>query len=217
MKFIKKLLLISSTLFLSGCSILFSKDVLEPGFSNGEPEIPKEVSYYEGDSLQIENYSKVVIKAKTSEENPEYELEKVFSTNTSIENCLASTSNEITYTVGNTFSNIAQGKEGLFMGEPSSVGRGKFVLDLSRKIKGVVITAVPRNKMIEVETGYQLSIDKGTSISVNETKYIKLSDDFESTVEETTCSFLIDEQNSNPLTIYSYGGRVVIKDITLLF
>jgi hypothetical protein len=191
---------------------------------------PQEITYYEGDNFQDTDYvNKITIDCT----NNNYVIGKFYS---EIDEVLlamhqrvdteSSTSQieEINVVVSNidSFSYVGEGDGGLLIGHQLEKTNGflSFTLLDAYKAKAVRIHARPRASTYTNYDNNELGLNIDTvALSVNDSDYIKVNNDFNSLSEVTytTCSYKISDDGASIVSISAYNMQAIITAIDIFY
>ncbi len=207
--------LIPLAFFLSGCAFSFSENEHDEGLDDGDIE-EEVVEYYDGygDVFDTEGYNahSIDITTDVTEQGADFTSEnqsEILALFEDDDALLASVTSA---------QYVAEGVGGLKIGHLSTSINGLLDISLASSIAPafVEIYAVPRSISIYSQTGSYDSIDSPVSISLNDSKFVRLDTDFETiaSIEETKCSYELAE-GTNHLQIEVYGQRAILTRIVI--
>lgn len=197
--------------------------IYDPSDSNGS-STPQNISYYAGDTITTGDYAhketidclneNLTTGAYYSESDDVLEAMHQTADEEEIEVPLVASIAQMIY--------VGSGDGGLLIGHPLESHNGilSFVLKEGVLAKAIKIHARPRaNEAINYITSkLELRIDEA-ALSVNDSDYIKLENDFEtlSEVEDTVCSVLLLESGTSTITISCYNMQAIIHTIDIFY
>ena len=214
----KKLLLLASTLLLTGCQVQFIRDSHEPGLDPASSTYARNHSFFAGDSFNKSGLTAHEVTFTVGENEVEFSEENQTSfIDYCVDNDHVITGVESLKDVS-TFYNSEEVDaldSGIKMGYPSQYVSGDLNLTLSVGIKACEIYAYPRYGVVFNEQGSEIVIDGRTGISANGSSYIALKQASSlDQLELTLCSYNF-AAAPNKLNINVYGERAVITKIVI--
>lgn len=209
----KKLFLLLPTLLLTSCGMIkFSKDPHEEGFEGGPINNTKVVEYYDGDTLDLQGRTSHLISFLPNLENSQPELK----TSDAIKNVMVDNDNVVS-----GFDNIKNVNQfhGLKIGHLTESIDGELKINLNINAVAAKLMVRPRANVVTSGGLEEITIDTNVAISVNDSKYIKVKNDFTTmeAIEDTICNYslLKDDAGVNELDLSVVYQRVEIMSITL--
>ena len=197
-------------LLLSACNLFsFSKEEKDEGFSDGNEHGSRVVEYMDNgvlDEWEVLNH-KITFLPNETNSKPELKDEAA------VKGIMVDGDSVVT-----SIENIAEVGQfhGLKVGNLSDAIDGKIKFNFSCTFNSIKIIARPR--AAEVATGLSMEsvIDKDVAVSVNNSKYIKVKDDF-TNIEDITNTELIFKLNESAsyIDINVAYTRVEIMEIDL--
>ena len=205
---------------ISGCSLDFSKTLLDEGLNGtGYVADPETIEYYEGDTFDSSLYSSYEITAKTMAE-----IEAGGGEHTALEafidaNNVAEVKNSFNDSLNhvNAVENIhyvSHAGEGLEIGHLATKYFGTLKLVTNINIKCLEVYAHPRVGVVATEFGYEDRVDQNVALSVNDSKFISLKSDV--AYNNTICKYMITSM-TNSVDMRVFGNRAVINKIVLYY
>ncbi|MDY0177947.1 MAG: hypothetical protein RBR85_01750 [Bacilli bacterium] len=187
---------------------------------SSEPASSQDISYYDGDNITLGDYAN---KKTIDCQNTNLNVGAYYSEQDDVLAAMHQDESEGAIILSvETITFVGVGDGGLLIGHPLESKNGILSFNLNGiSAKAIKIHAQPRSNETSLygpQGGVKLVIDEA-ALSVNDSNYIKLRNNFErkSEVEDTVCSFLLPLSGTSTITISCYNMQAIIHTIDIFY